>query len=54
MLKPITKSKVMGAKTTGNVHTKQVWMLLHYLVVTSEDPRSVDRNCGFGEDLVPS
>lgn len=30
------------------------WMLLLYLVVTGEDPSSVDRNCGFGEDIVPS
>lgn len=29
-------------------------MLFRYLVVTGEDPRSIDRNCGFGEDIVPS
>lgn len=28
-------------------------MLLLYLVVTGEDPSSIDSNRGFGEDIVP-
>lgn len=32
---------------------RTLWMLFLYLVVTGEDPSSIDWNCGFGEDIIP-